>query len=125
MSRGAAGDYQADEQEGFTRLSWPQSSRRAGRCRAAQMAIIKQMTRQVSCGSLADYQTDELAGVQGLTGVLSVLFCFLPWLDSSVVNPGVMSWYLDCCGRRKYYRVGALPHGLELYLWGPIFPDFN
>ena len=32
-------------------------------------------------------------------GVLSVLFCFLPWLDSLVVNPVVMSWYLDCCGR--------------------------
>ena len=28
---------------------------------------------------------------QGLTGVLSVLFCFSPWLDSWVVNPGVMS----------------------------------
>ena len=31
-----------------------------------------------------------------LTGVWSVLFCFLPQLDSWVVNPGVMSWYLDC-----------------------------
>ena len=62
---------------------------------------------------------------QGLTSVLSVFFCFLPWLDSLVVNPGVMSWYLDCCGGRKYYRVGALPCGLELSLWGPIFPDFN
>ena len=51
---------------------------------------------------------------QGLTGVSSVLFCFLPRLDSWVVNPGVMSWYLDCCGGRKYYRVGALPCGLEL-----------
>ena len=61
---------------------------------------------------------------QGLTGVLSVLFCFLPWLDLWVVNPGVMSWYFDCRGGRKYYRVGALPCGLELSLWGPIFPDF-
>ena len=24
-----------------------------------------------------------------------------------------MYWYLDCCGGRKYYRVGALPCGLE------------
>ena len=62
---------------------------------------------------------------QGLTGVLSVLFCFLPQLDSWVVNPGVISWYPDCCGGRKYYRVGAHPSGLELSLWGPIFPDFN
>ena len=30
-----------------------------------------------------------------LTGVLSVLFCFFPQLDSWVVNPGVVSWYLD------------------------------
>ena len=29
-----------------------------------------------------------------LTGVLSV-FCFLSWLDLWVVNPGVVSWYLD------------------------------
>ena len=42
-----------------------------------------------------------------------------------LMNPGVMSWYLDCCGGRKYYSVGALPCGLELSLWGPIFPDFN
>ena len=62
---------------------------------------------------------------QGLTGVLSVLFYFLSWLDSWVVNPGVMSWYLDCGGDRKYYRVGALPCRPELSLWGPIFPDFN
>ena len=65
-------------------------------------------------------QVSEIS--QGLTGVLSVLFCFLPQLDSCVVNPGVMSWYLDCYGGRKYYRVGALPCGLELSLWGPIFP---
>ena len=50
---------------------------------------------------------------------------FLPWLDLWAVNPGVMSWYLDCCGDRKYYRVGALPCELELSLWGPIFPDFS
>ena len=62
---------------------------------------------------------------QGLTGMLSVLICFLSQLDSLVVNPGVRPWYLDCCGGRKYYRVEALPCGLELSLWGPIFPDLN
>ena len=61
----------------------------------------------------------------GLTGVLSVLFCFLPWLNSWAVNPGVMSWYLDYCGGRRYYRVGAPPSGLELSIWGPIFPGFR
>ena len=25
-----------------------------------------------------------------------------------LMNPGVMSWYPDCCRGRKYYRVGAL-----------------
>ena len=55
----------------------------------------------------------------------SVLFYFLSWLDSWLVNPGVIPWYFDCCGGRKYYRVGDLPCGLELSLWGPIFPDFN
>ena len=34
-----------------------------------------------------------------------------------------MSWYLDCCGGRKYYSIGALPWGLELSLWGPILLD--
>ena len=42
-----------------------------------------------------------------------------------LMNPGVMSWYPDCCGGRKYYRVGALPCGLELSLWGLIFSDIN
>ena len=66
VSRGSAVDYQADEQAGVTWLSWPQSSRRAGRCRAAQLAITKQMSRQVSRGSAVDYQADEQAGVAGL-----------------------------------------------------------
>ena len=66
VSRGSAGDYQADEQAGVTRFSWPQSSRRTGRCRAAQLAITKQMSRQVSRGSAGDYQADEQAGVAGL-----------------------------------------------------------
>ena len=59
VSCGSAGDYQADEQAGVTRLSWPQSSRRADRCRAAQLAYIKQMSRQVSRGSAGYNQTDE------------------------------------------------------------------
>ena len=63
VSRGSACDYQADEQAGVTWLSWPQSSRRAGRCRVAQLAYNKQMSRQVSRGSAGDYQADEQAGV--------------------------------------------------------------
>ena len=66
VSRGSAVDYQAEEQAGVTWLSWPQSSRRAGRCRAAQLAYIKQMSRQVSRGSVFDYQADEQAGIAGL-----------------------------------------------------------
>ena len=68
---GSAGDYQADEQAGVTRFSWPQSSRRAGMCRAAQLAYIKQMSRQVSRGSVLDYQADEQAGVARLSWLLS------------------------------------------------------
>ena len=68
---GSAVDYQADEQAGVTRLTWPQSSRRAGRCRAAQLAYIKQMSMQVSRGSVFDYQADEQAGVTGLSWRLS------------------------------------------------------
>ena len=36
-----------------------------------------------------------------------------------LMNPGVMSWYPDCCRGRKYYRVEAHPCGLELSLWDP------
>ena len=71
MLRGSADDYQADEQAGVTRLSWPQSSRRAGRCRTALLAYIKQMIRQVSRGSAGDYQADEQAGVARLSWRLS------------------------------------------------------
>ena len=71
VSRGSAGDYQADEQAGVMRLSWPQSSIREGRCRPAQLAYIKQMSRQVSRGSVFDYQADEQAGVAGLSWRLS------------------------------------------------------
>ena len=71
VSRGKTIDYEADEQAGVTRFCWPQSSRRAGRCRAAQLAYIKQMSRQVSNGSGFDYQADEQAGVTGLSWRLS------------------------------------------------------
>ena len=37
----------------------------------AQLAIIKQMSGQVSCGSAGDYQADEGAGVAGLSWRLS------------------------------------------------------
>ena len=50
---------------------------------------------------------------------------FSSMLDLCVVNPRVMCWYLDCCWGRKYYRVGARPCGLDVSLWGPIFPDFS
>ena len=50
-----------------------------------------------------------------------VSFCFLPWLDSWVVNPGVMSWYVDCCGGRKYYRVGSFHVGWSWAFGDPSF----
>ena len=71
VSRDSAVDYQKNEQAGVTRISWPQSSRRAGRCRAAKLAIIKQMSRQVSQGSAGDYQADEKAGVTRVSCRLS------------------------------------------------------
>ena len=70
VSCGSAGDYQADEQAGVMQLSWPQSSRRAGRYHAAHLSYIKQRSMQVSRGSFFDYQADEQAGVVGLSGRL-------------------------------------------------------
>ena len=70
-SHGSDGDYQADEREGFARLSWRLSSRWAGRCRGTQLAIIKQMIGQVSHGSDGDYQADEREGVERLSWRLS------------------------------------------------------
>ena len=82
VSRGSAGDYQADEQAGVEQLRWRLSGRIVGRCCAAQLAIIKQMStqesrgsagdyqqmsRQVSRGSAGDYQADEQAGVARLS----------------------------------------------------------
>ena len=86
VSRGSAGDYQADEHAGVEQLHWRLSGRRAGRCRAAQLAyikqkskqvsrgsraIIKKMSRQVSRGSAGEYQADEQAGVVRLSCQLS------------------------------------------------------
>ena len=53
----------ADEHAGVAGLSWRVSGRRAGMCRAAQLASIRQMSRQVSWGSADEYQADEQAGV--------------------------------------------------------------
>src|SRR5574341_186393 len=66
VSRGSVGEYQADEQAGVRWLSWRVSGRCAGRCRAAQLASIRQMSRQVSRGSGGKYQADEQASVGSL-----------------------------------------------------------
>ena len=67
VSRGSAGEYQADEKAGVARLNWRFSGRRAGRCRGAQLASIRQMIRQVLSGSAVEYQADEQAGVPRLS----------------------------------------------------------
>ena len=66
MSRGSAGEYQAEEQAGVARLSWRVSGRGAGSCREAQLASFRQMSRQVSRGSAGEYQADEHEGVTRL-----------------------------------------------------------
>ena len=66
MSRGSAGEYQAEEQAGVARLSRRVSGRGAGRCLEAQLASIRQMSRQVSRCSGGEYQADEQAGVARL-----------------------------------------------------------
>ena len=86
VSRGSAGDYQADEHAGVARLSWRLASKGTGSCHAAQLAIInqmsrqmlrgsagdiKQMSRQVSHGSAGDYQADDHASVARLSWRLS------------------------------------------------------
>ena len=40
-------------------------------CHAAQLAIIKQMSRQVSRGSAGEYQAEEQAGFGGLSWRIS------------------------------------------------------
>ena len=77
VSRGSAGEYQADQQAGVKRLSCRVSGRLADRCRAAPLASIQQVSRQVSRGSAGDikpmirlvshgsaddYPTEEQAG---------------------------------------------------------------
>ena len=64
-------DYQADERAGVARLSWRLSSRRTGRCRVAELSIIKQMSRHVSRGSAGDYQAHKQAGFARLSFRLS------------------------------------------------------
>ena len=59
VSRGSAGEYQADEQAVVPRLRWQVSVRSAGRCREAQLASIRQMSGQVSRGSAGEYQADN------------------------------------------------------------------
>ena len=83
MSRVSAGDYQADKQAGVALLRCRVSGRLEDRCRVTQLAIIRQMSRQVSHSSMAsirqmsrhvshssadDFQADEQAGVAGLAG---------------------------------------------------------
>ena len=87
---GSGGEYQADEQAGVARLSWRVSGGLAGRCRAAQLASIRQMiSRETGIsgnfvgrikgakyrfdlqyltprGSAGEYQADEQAGVARL-----------------------------------------------------------
>ena len=67
VSRGSAGHSQADEQAGVEQLRWQLSGRRAGRCRMAQLSIIKQMSRQVARGSAVHSQAEEQAGVTQLS----------------------------------------------------------
>ena len=67
VSRGSAGEYQADEPAGVAQLRWRVSGRGAGRCRAAPMPSIRQMSSKVSWGSPGEYHADEQAGVTGLS----------------------------------------------------------
>ena len=71
VSHGSDSDYQAEEREGVTALSWRLSSRLEGRFPGAHLAIIKQMIGQVSQGSDGDYQADEQARVSRLSCRLS------------------------------------------------------
>src|SRR5574337_976353 len=63
VSRGSAGENQADEPAGVARLSWRVSGRLAGRCGGDPLASIRQMSEQVSRGAAGEYQADERAGV--------------------------------------------------------------
>ena len=82
MSRGSPGEYQENEQAGVAGIRFRVSGTGAVRCRVAQLAsirqmsrqvsrgqlaIIRQMSRQVSRGSAGEYQADEQAGVAGVS----------------------------------------------------------
>src|SRR5574341_613721 len=67
VSRGSAGEYQADEQVRVARLCSLVSVRGARTCRVAQLASIRQMSSKVWRGSACEYQADEQAGVAGLS----------------------------------------------------------
>ena len=71
VSRVSAGESQAEEEAGVTRLSWRVSGRLEGRCRAAQLANIRQMSRQVSRTSGGEYQAQEQAGIARLSWRMS------------------------------------------------------
>ena len=77
--RGSAGEYQADERAGVARLRWQVSGRRAGRCRAAPLASIRQMTGQVSRGLAGLGQEDPLE--KKLTTHSSILAWKIPWAE--------------------------------------------
>ena len=62
VSRGSAGEYQADERAGVAGLHWRASGRSAGRCRGAPLASIRQISGQESRGSVGEYQVDERTG---------------------------------------------------------------
>src|SRR5574338_121812 len=67
LSRGSAGEYQADEQAGVAQLRWRVSGRCPCSWRAPSLASIRQMSGQVSRGSAGEYQADEPAGVARLS----------------------------------------------------------
>ena len=58
---------------GVARLSWRLSGRWVGRCRAAQLAIFRQMSGQMLRGSALEYQADKRAGVARL-GIYKIKF---------------------------------------------------
>ena len=62
MTDSSGGEYLADERAGITRFRWRVSGTSSGMCRMAQLASIRQMSRQVSRGSGGEYQADEQAG---------------------------------------------------------------
>ena len=64
VSRGSAGEYQADEQAGVARLRWGVS----GRCAGRYLGSTGEYQADVQAGvarSAGEYQADEQAGVAG------------------------------------------------------------